>query len=135
MEKHHYYMQLCQQLAAEAQRNRESPVGSILVHENTIIGKAKENTKTSGDVTQHAEILALKDAISKGNLLLLDSSILYSTHEPCCMCSYVIRHHRIPTIVFQHIVPSVGGVHSEFKVLLATSNPGWGKPPTIITLS
>ena len=119
------------ELAEQAKANGEAAVGSLLVLDNTIIGEASENTKASKDVTQHAEILAIKDAIHLGNLSKLENSILYSTHEPCFMCSYVIRHHNIPTIVYQKKVDSVGGIHSEFKVLGSTSNPAWGKPPAI----
>ena len=131
---HQHHMEHCQTLAQEAKTSGEAPVGALLVHNETVIGKGRESTRSSKDVTDHAEIIAIRNAIALGHLGLLKKATLYSTHEPCFMCSCVIRHHRIPTVVFQNKVPAVGGVHSEFKVLLSASNPRWGDPPRIITL-
>ena len=135
MEKHTIFLEKCKELARQAKERGESPVGSVLVKNGQIIGQARENTKGSNDITQHAEILAIKDAIVNGKESELNSSILYSTHEPCFMCAYVIRHHKISMVVYQQNVFSVGSVSSEFKVLGSDSNPTWGKPPTIVQLS
>jgi tRNA(Arg) A34 adenosine deaminase TadA len=47
------------------------------------------------------------------------------------MCSYVIRHHHIPHIVFGAAVEYVGGFTSDFAVLTTEKVPKWGKPPKI----
>lgn len=135
MEKNIGFLGKCKELAKQAKDKGESPVGSVVVLNGAIIGQAFENTKGNNDITQHAEILAIKDAIAKGNKAKLKNSTLYSTHEPCFMCSYVIRHHKISTIIYQKDVVSVGGINSEFKVLLSETNPAWGEPPAILKLS
>lgn len=52
---------------------------------------------------------------------------MYTTHEPCIMCSYMIRHHRIPEIIFGTAVPYIGGLTSQFGVLATEAVPKWGK--------
>ena len=47
---------------------------------------------------------------------MLGQSTLYTTHEPCIMCSYLIRHHRIPWVVYGVSVQHVGGVTSQYSV-------------------
>lgn len=132
MDKHAFYLHRCQVLANIAAERQESPVGSLLVLEKAILGEGVESTKASQDVSRHSEILAIQDAITRGHTTQLHLATLYTTHEPCIMCSYVIRHHRIPVIVFQHEVPHIGGYSSSFRVLQTTDVPHWGPPPEVI---
>lgn len=125
------YLQRCFKLGEIAQSSGNSPVGSIIVFEDAIIGEGIEAGKSSGDITNHAEILAVKDAIAKGNLNNLCKSTMYSSHEPCIMCSYVIRHYRIPHIVYSISVDYVGGHTSNFNILSAEAVPKWSNKPLI----
>lgn len=126
------FMKHCLNLAEKALALGNPPVGSILVYENRIIGEGIESGKSTGDITNHAEILTVRDAISKGNKALLKDAAMLSTHEPCIMCSYLIRHHKIPKIIFGTAVDFIGGCTSEFKVLETESVPKWEAKPTII---
>ncbi|MCS3869288.1 tRNA(adenine34) deaminase [Chryseobacterium ginsenosidimutans] len=127
------YMMECIDLANQALINGNPPVGALLVFENKIIGKGIESGKSTGDITQHAEILAVKDALQQGHRDILDKAVLFSTHEPCVMCSYLIRHHKIAKIVFGVTVPYLGGQSSEFKILETENIPKWGSRPLIET--
>ncbi len=121
----------CIELAKQALEKRNPPVGSILVFEDKIIGRGIESGKSSGDITQHAEILAVKDALENGYRNILVNATMFSTHEPCIMCSYLIRHHQISKLVFGIPVPFVGGQSSEFKILETENVPKWGNKPEI----
>lgn len=121
----------CIELAQKALQKGNPPVGSLLVFDGEIIGRGIESGKSTGDITRHAEILAVKDALEKGYHEVLHRSVMFSTHEPCIMCSYLIRHHKIGKIIFGVSVPLVGGQSSEFKVLETESIPKWGKRPEI----
>lgn len=131
MEEDRLYMQECIRLAKLALEEGNPPVGSVIVHENQIIGRGIEKGKSTGDITRHSEILAVQDALKNGFAEVLPHSILYSTHEPCLMCSYVLRHHHIANIKFGLQVPYVGGQSSEFKILETETVPKWGKRPQI----
>lgn len=123
-------MEQCIALAKEAMLNGNPPVGSIIVRRDKIIGIGVEAGKSSKDITKHAEIEAIKDVLA--NRQLLHDSGLYTTHEPCVMCSYVIRHYHIKTIVYGAKSEYVGGVTSEFKILETENVPNWKGTPKII---
>jgi len=130
MRAHIQYMKKCIELGKVAMLKGNPPVGSIIVKDNTIIGIGKEAGVSGNDITKHAEIEAIKDALIDHQSL--SESILYTTHEPCIMCSYVIRHYNIKTIVYGVKSKYVGGTSSSFKILETNSIPSWQEAPQII---
>jgi tRNA(adenine34) deaminase len=133
IEEHEYWMRICIELGKQAMQEGNAPVGSILIKDKQIIGEGKEAGKSKQDITCHAEIEAIRDAVRKGNTHFLPEALLYTTHEPCIMCSYVIRHHKIPVIIMGTSVPLIGGCSSEYPILLADTISIWAAPPHIIT--
>lgn len=132
MKKHHLYMQECIALAKQAFRDGNPPVGAIVVLEDKIVGVGKEQTKSFKDITKHAEIEAVKDALKNG-LVTLKGCTLYTTHEPCIMCSYVLRHYKIDRLVYGLSVDHIGGVTSTFNVMGTDNVLNWGHPPITIS--
>lgn len=124
-------MKHCQTLARSAGQTGNAPVGSVLVNNGIVVGEGQEAAYPAGDVTRHAEVEAIRDAVQRTGLSDFSGFTLYTTHEPCILCSYVIRHHRIGTIVFGLAVPAVGGLSSPYPVLTASDVPVWGDPPTV----
>lgn len=132
MTKHTDFMKQCLDLGRIALTNGDSPVGSLIVLTDRVIGSGIEAGRSKNDITQHAEILAIKDALQNVSRRDLKKSILYTTHEPCLMCSYVIRHYQIGSIVYGLASDYVGGSTSEFKILSAENIPIWGNAPRIL---
>ncbi len=130
MSTHESFMQKCVQLGAKAMQQGNAPVGSILVSNNTIIGHGIEAGSSGRDITRHAEIEAIREALKIQASIA--GSVLYTTHEPCIMCSYVIRHYQIKTVVYGIEAKHVGGASSAFKILKTREIPNWGKPPELI---
>jgi tRNA(adenine34) deaminase len=129
---HIAYMQQCIALAKKSMAKGNFPVGSIVVKNDVIIGKGLEDVKPTHDVTKHAEIEAIKDALNTIGSDNLENCELYTTHEPCLMCSYAIRHYKIKTVIYGTKVNHVGGITSDLKVMLTTKVPNWKQPPIII---
>ncbi|PZF72767.1 nucleoside deaminase [Taibaiella soli] len=130
-EQYEHHMRQCLSLAREALAAGNPPVGALLVYEGQIIGTGIESGKSTGDITNHAEILAIRDAINKGYSDKLSKACMYTTHEPCIMCSYVIRHHHIPELLYGISVTYVGGFTSVFEILSTAEIPNWGSAPKI----
>lgn len=126
------YMERCIELGLIAKKNGESPVGSILVHKGEVISEGIETVKSVNDVTGHAELLAIKDAIKKGHIDILHEVSMYTTHEPCWMCSYAIRTYKIAKVVYAIPIPSIGGDSSAYKVLHTDSVDRWSAGPKIV---
>lgn len=71
----------CDQLAAIAHNQGESPVGSVVVLEGNIVGEGIEAGKGKQDVTCHAEVEAIRQAVKTVGKDL-SGATLYTTHEP-----------------------------------------------------
>jgi tRNA(adenine34) deaminase len=130
---HEFFMSECIKLAMIAKQNGNSPVGSVLVQDGQIIAEGIEGGKTHNDITFHAEIEAIRRATEKFRSQDLSSCILYTTHEPCIMCSYVIRHTKFNTVVMALTTGDIGGSSSAYPLLLDKTIKKWSKPPKIIT--
>ncbi len=130
---HAIFMQECLALAREAAANGESPVGSVIVRGDKVIARGIEAVKSHNDFTYHAEIECIRQAAMQFGTRILEDCRLYSTHEPCIMCSYVIRQSRIPLIIFGRASGEKGGLHSRFSLLSDKEIVSWGPPPVIVT--
>ena len=126
------YMRDCIKLAKIAKDRGDSPVGSILVRDGKIISEGIEGVKTYKDITFHAEIEAIRNATKTLGKSDLSDCILITTHEPCIMCSYVIRHHKIKLIIVGLTTGETGGYSSAFPLLLDRTITKWPEPPRII---
>src|SRR4051794_23643836 len=98
---HEVFMRKCIDLALIAKQSGDSAVGAILVRNKEIIAEGVEGVKLHKDITHHAEIAAIRQATVTLQTQDFSDCIMYTTHEPCIMCSYVIRHSSIKTIVIR----------------------------------
>jgi len=130
---HEIFMRKCIELALVAKQRGESAVGSVLVRNGEIVGEGIESAKEHKDITFHAEIEAVRQATKFIETADLSDCIMYTTHEPCIMCSYVIRHWRIKTIVIGVTTGEIGGFSSQLPLLLDETIKRWGQVPEIIT--
>src|SRR6185312_2955191 len=94
-----YFIKRCEILAAEV-ANGDAPVGSIISKDDEIISEAIEASKNKNDITCHAELEAIRLAVKKLKTNDLSDCTIYSTHEPCIMCSYAIRFYKIKKVVY-----------------------------------
>lgn len=76
------------------------PVGAVVVNNNKIIGKGHNNRINKYDVTNHAEIIAIRNAEQNIKDWRLSECDLYVTLEPCDMCFEVIKNARIKNVYY-----------------------------------
>ncbi len=126
------YMSKCIALAHIAKARGDSPVGSILVQNGKVVGEGIEGGKTHQDITFHAEIEAIRNARTALGKTDLSDCILVTTHEPCIMCSYVIRHHKIQLVIVGLSTGEIGGYSSALPLLTDKSISKWAEPPKIV---
>lgn len=117
---HEYFMEYALREAQLAFEQSEVPVGSVVAHENKIIGRGHNRTESLKDATAHAEMIALTSAAEYMGDWRLDDCILYSTVEPCAMCAGAAVLSRIRTIVYGAPDPRFGACGSLFNIPIDT---------------
>ena len=103
--------------AQSAEAVGEVPVGAVVVHNNTIIGRGQNRVLRDSDPTAHAEIVALREAGLHLRNYRLEDCTLYATLEPCAMCAGAIIHARISRLVYAAPDPKAGACGSVLSVL------------------
>ncbi len=86
---------------AEAQQGLAEggiPIGSVLVHKGTIIGRGHNRRVQQGSAIRHGEMDALENAGRQPAAVYRDA-VLYTTLSPCAMCSGAIILYGIPRVV------------------------------------
>ncbi|HMF28981.1 MAG TPA: tRNA adenosine(34) deaminase TadA [Candidatus Cybelea sp.] len=104
------------ELAAEAERAGDVPIGAVLVSGDLVL-EAKNEKELRGDATAHAEILLLREAARRLGAWRLSDATLYVTKEPCVMCAGAIVAARIKRLVYGAPDPKGGADGSVFDVL------------------
>jgi tRNA(adenine34) deaminase len=95
---------------------KEVPVGAVVVHHGTIIGRGHNQVEMMHDATAHAEMIALTAASSTLETKWLKECVLYVTMEPCPMCAGAIVLSRIPTLVFGCYDPKMGACGTLYTI-------------------
>lgn len=86
--------------AEAAYADGEVPIGAIVVAGGRILARAHNMTERLGDVTAHAEMLALTAAASALGGKYLTDCTLYVTVEPCPMCAGALGWAQLKRIVY-----------------------------------
>ncbi len=94
-----YFMEIALGLAEEAADDGEIPVGAVVVCQNRIIAKGRNQTERLNDVTAHAELLAITAAANYLGGKYLTDCTLYVTLEPCVMCAGALFWAQVSRLV------------------------------------
>jgi tRNA(adenine34) deaminase len=110
------HMRMALDLAREAERAGETPVGAVIVLDGRVIGRGRNSPISTSDPTAHAEILALRAAGAALGNYRLAGATLYATLEPCVMCAGALVAARVSRLVFGARDLRFGGVRSKFRL-------------------
>jgi tRNA(adenine34) deaminase len=129
-------MRRCIALAHSAASKREYPFAAVIGRHGEFICESLNMVRSERDVTRHAEMVAISVAQKKLRSTSLDACTIYSTIEPCAMCSYAIRESRIGRVIFGLKSPVMGG-NSRWNVLtdagLSSTLPEvFASPPDVL---
>uniref|UniRef100_A0A3Q2HG52 Adenosine deaminase tRNA specific 2 n=1 Tax=Equus caballus TaxID=9796 RepID=A0A3Q2HG52_HORSE len=91
------WMEEAMQMAKEALENIEVPVGCLMVYNNEVVGKGRNEVNQTKNATRHAEMVAIDQALAwcrgRGRCPaeVFERAVLYVTVEPCVMCAAALR--------------------------------------------
>ena len=84
--------------ARSGQREGGIPIGSVIVHNGTVIGRGHNKRIQKGSVVLHGEMDALENA-GRQPAAIYRECTLYTTLSPCPMCTGAIILYGIPKVV------------------------------------
>jgi tRNA(adenine34) deaminase len=130
-------MRRCVALSQSAGSRREYPFAAVIGRRGEFICESLNMVRSERDVTRHAEMVAISSAQERLRSTSLDGCTIYSTIEPCAMCSYAIRESRIGRVIFGLRSPIMGG-NSRWNILtdvgLSSTLPEvFASPPDVLS--
>jgi tRNA(adenine34) deaminase len=96
------------EMARLAQTRGEVPVGAVIVRDGKLLSEGHNLTVTLADPTAHAEVVAIRLATARQGDWRLEGSTLYTTLEPCTLCSGALVLARVPRVVYGAADPKAG---------------------------
>jgi tRNA(Arg) A34 adenosine deaminase TadA len=98
---HETYLRRATKVARKAREHGNHPFGALLVSQTGEVLLEAENTVvTEKDVTGHAETNLVRNASKRFSKEILEAATLYTSTEPCAMCSGAIYWSGISKVVF-----------------------------------
>jgi tRNA(adenine34) deaminase len=116
MHEDKYWMGRALEEARKAYESGEVPVGAVVVHRNRIVGRGHNRIEQTGRPFEHAEVVAMWEAVGTLGQKTLDDCVLYSTVEPCVMCVGAALLARVPRVIFGVREPATGACESVFSI-------------------
>jgi len=103
--------------AKEAYNLKEVPIGAVIAKKGKIVGLGHNEKETSLDTTNHAEIIAIKEASKNLKSWRLTDCTMYVTVEPCPMCAGAIVNSRVKELVIGTMDPKGGACGSLYNIV------------------
>jgi tRNA(adenine34) deaminase len=128
------FMRRCIEFSQESVNLGDAPFGSLIAREDILIAEGLNDYQSK--ITEHAEVVALNNAHKVLGRHDLSDCTLYTSCEPCPMCSFMIREFKIKRVVFALPSLYMGG-YSRWDILqdegIAPLTPFFSKPPEVIS--
>jgi tRNA(adenine34) deaminase len=93
----------------------EVPIGAVAVKDGKIVARGHNRRNALSDITAHAEMMCLRNLSSKGLDFDLSGVTIYSTLEPCAMCTGTMIHYKISRVVFGEIDIIAGACGTKYN--------------------
>jgi guanine deaminase len=95
------FMQMAIDLSEQSVDGKKGgPFGAVIVREGKIIGSSGNCVFKNTDPTAHAEVMAIRDACTNMQSTDLSGCEIYSSGEPCPMCTAAIYWTNLKTIYY-----------------------------------
>lgn len=105
------------ELAQDAARAGEVPVGCVIVKDDHVVASSRNEVEARSDVRAHAEMLAIERASEAIGNKYLAGCTLYVTLEPCPMCAGALVWTKIDRVVFGAMDSKAGACGTLFNVI------------------
>lgn len=100
MENHKPYLREAIALSKSAVEHGNEPFGALLARDGEVILRAENSVFTGRDMTNHAEMNLIKLAAKHYDTAVLAGCTVYTSTEPCAMCSGAIYWSGVGRMIF-----------------------------------
>lgn len=100
---------------AEARRGGaegEELIGAVAVIDDAMIARDHDRSALQDDPTAHAVLLTIQATARKMGMRRLAEVTIFTTHEPCAMCTGALVESRVRSLVFAVPDPDRGAAGS-----------------------
>lgn len=111
------FMKIAIDEAKKAAKAGEVPVGAVVVCDDKVVAKARNEREEQASAIAHAEVLAIDEASKKLGRWRLSDCTIYVTKEPCPMCAGAIFQSRMKRLVFGPSDPKSGAAGTLFNIV------------------
>jgi len=87
------------ELGVQSASGEGGPFGALVAVGGGVVGRGTNRVVSSGDPTQHAEVVAIREACRTLGTHDLSGAVLYASCEPCPMCFGAAWWARVDRIV------------------------------------
>ena len=111
---------------AEARRGGEEgnePIGAVAVIDDAMIARDHDRSILHGDPTAHAVMLTIQATARKLGPKRLSEVTIFTTNEPCVMCTGALVEARVRSLVFAVPDPDGGAAGSVLQLARDPSLP------------
>jgi tRNA(Arg) A34 adenosine deaminase TadA len=108
MKQHERFIRQSINLARQARAAGNHPFGALLVREGEVLLTAVNTVNSGPDITGHAELNLVRRASGVWGTAVLRHCTLYTSTEPCAMCTGAIVWAGIPTVVYGCAAETLG---------------------------
>ncbi|MEF8806419.1 nucleoside deaminase [Natronomonas sp.] len=110
---HEAHMEAAIDLAYEAIERGDRPFGSVLVRDDEIVMRESNHVLTEDDIRRHPELHLAHRAMREMDPAARAETVLYTSTEPCPMCSGGMRYAGFGRVVYsvsaEEVVEFTGG--------------------------
>jgi len=119
MKTDEYFIRLAIDVAKKSKEKNNLPFGCVLVNNGAeVILKGENTVNTDNDCLAHAEINLIRVASRTYDYSYLNDCTIYTSDEPCPMCTSAIYWSGIGKLVY-------GLSKSKYYKIVGRSNPNW----------
>jgi tRNA(adenine34) deaminase len=126
------FMRLALDQAEHAKINGDMPFGAIITWHDRLLVMAENAESRHADVIAHAEMIAVSEACRKLGRRDLSDCVIYSSCEPCPMCSAAIFQSNIPRVVFALFRDDLPHIFRRRKIRIAQLADDWDYRPEVV---
>ncbi|QLG50930.1 nucleoside deaminase [Natrinema halophilum] len=113
METDESYVRQAVDLSKAAVENGNTPFGSLLVIDDTVVRTAENTTLTDDDVAAHPEFKLARWAASELEQAEREACTMYTSTEPCPMCTSAIVYAGLDRVVYSVSVESLASIRDD----------------------